>query len=77
VDATRRFVADISGVADRLASEYVGIPRGSILRCVSRAVRRARSEGCPLDRLAEAAEKNARAMLERRGVTVPVQREDS
>lgn len=77
VDATRRFVADISEVADRLACEYDTIPRGSVLRCVSRAVRRARAEGCPLDRLAERAEKDARAMLDRRGVPLPYQREDS
>jgi hypothetical protein len=53
-------------VADRLIRDYDEVTTGSILRCLSRAVRQVRRSGCPLDKLLSQAETTARTMLDYR-----------
>jgi hypothetical protein len=54
---------DWRDVADRLAAEFSDIPSGSVLRCVARAVHRARMDGLPPELVAGAGEAIARQML--------------
>ncbi|HET6667827.1 MAG TPA: hypothetical protein VFG98_11165 [Intrasporangium sp.] len=66
VSTARRASVELTAVGARLREEYSDMPGGSVLRCLSRAVRRLRLVGCPVDRLPEAAEELARTMLEDR-----------
>ena len=50
-------------VADRLAEELAGVPESSVLRCLARAVHRARVDGLPEDQLPSAGERIARQLL--------------
>lgn len=54
---------DWRDVADRLAAEYSDVPSGSVIRCVARAVHRARLDGLPPELVAGAGEAIARQML--------------
>jgi hypothetical protein len=63
VSTARRTSVELTAVGDRLRAENPDIPGGSVLRCLSRAVRRLRLVGCPVDRLPDAAEELAREML--------------
>jgi hypothetical protein len=49
--------------AARLVDEMDNVAPGSVLRCFSRAVRTARSLGCPLTRLPAEADRLARQWL--------------
>lgn len=53
---------DMLGLGERLVLEFDEIPAGSVLRCLARAFRKARSQGIPAQRLPAAAE--ARAPLD-------------
>jgi hypothetical protein len=67
VSTARRANLELTAVGDRLRAEYPDIPGGSVLRCLSRAIRRLRLVGCPVDRLPVAAEELTREMLRDRG----------
>jgi len=50
-------------VADRLAVEFADVPESAVLRCLARAVHRARVDGLPEDQLPPAGERIARQLL--------------
>jgi hypothetical protein len=53
----------LRAVADRLAAEFADVPRASVLRCLARAVHRARLDRIPADQLPSAGERIARQLL--------------
>jgi hypothetical protein len=55
--------AQLREVADRLAAEFSDVPGGSVLRCLARAVHRARLDGLPDDQIPSAGERIARQLL--------------
>lgn len=63
VAATSRALME---TAARLVDDMQSIPAGSVLRCFSRAVRTARSAGCPVSRLPGEADRLARQWLSAR-----------
>ena len=55
--------AQLREVADRLATEFADVPETSVLRCLARAVHRARRDGLPDDQIPSAGERIARQLL--------------
>ena len=62
----RRSDAQLREVADRLAAEVSDVPDPSVLRCLARAVHRARLDGIPDEQIPSAGERIARQLLIRR-----------
>ncbi len=62
IDTQRRLL----DTAQRLAGEFDSVPAGSVLRCYSRATRRAIRSGAGLDELPGIAEQRARRILQSR-----------
>ena len=67
---TRRLAAELDHAADRLTKEFVELPPGSVLRCLSRAVYASRRAHVAPEQLAGVSENLARHMLRLRGGTV-------
>ena len=59
VDAVRLSDAELRDVAERLTAEFADVPQSSVLRCLARAVHRARVDGLPADQLPSAGERIA------------------
>ena len=55
--------AQLREVADRLAAEFSDVPDTSVLRCLARAVHRARLDGIPDEQIPSAGERIARQLL--------------
>ena len=65
--------AQLREVADRLAAEFSDVPEASVLRCLARAVHRARLDGIPDEQIPSAGERIARQLiiLRHRPMVVP------
>ena len=64
---------DLVELMVRMTEDYPELPAGSVMRCVARAVRRARMRGTAPEHLGVEAERTARlALAERLVVPVPV-----
>lgn len=57
---------ELLALAERLIREYGEVPAGAVLRCLARAVRRARAWGCPAEHLVPTVEASTRWRLAQR-----------
>jgi hypothetical protein len=58
---------ELLDIAEQLTAEYADIPAGSVLRCLARSVRVARSWGCPAEHLTATSAATTRWVLAQRG----------
>jgi hypothetical protein len=68
--------AQLRQVADRLLVEFADVPESSVMRCLARAVHRARLDEIPDDQIPSAGERIARQLiiLRHRPMVVPYPR---
>jgi hypothetical protein len=61
--AARRTDEELLALAEQLTGEFRDLPAGSVLHCLSGAVRRARTWGCPPEHLVSTVEASTRWQL--------------